>query len=142
MAQVRVLVADDNEGFGGLLGRFVSSHDGMEVVGLATSGVQAVAMASVLKPDVVLMDLYMPDLDGFEATRLVSAADPAVSVVAMTAHAGPDLEQRSLDAGARAFVRKPDAASRLIGVIRGIAPGADPCSGRESGPEDTPAPVS
>jgi DNA-binding NarL/FixJ family response regulator len=142
MAQTRVMVADDNEYFGTLLSRFVESQPDMAVVGFAKNGREAVAMAAVLRPDVVLMDLYMPDLDGFEATRLVSGADPAVAVVALTAQRAPDLEQRSIAAGARAFVHKPDAAGQLIDVIRGIARDAGPYEGRDSGPKDTSAPDS
>jgi DNA-binding NarL/FixJ family response regulator len=142
VAQTRVMVADDNEYFGTLLGQFVASQPDMDVVGLARTGREAVSMAAVLRPDVVLMDLFMPDLDGFEATRLVSLSDPRVAVIALTAQRAPDLEKRSLAAGARAFVHKPDAAGRLIDVIRGIAQGADSWAGRDSGSEETPTQAS
>ncbi|MHB1340875.1 MAG: response regulator [Coriobacteriia bacterium] len=121
MRQTRVLVADDNDGFGALLERFVASHPDMDVVGRATDGREALAMTDSLAPDVVLMDLFMPRMDGFEATKILSNRHPDVSVVALTAHRSADNERLSREAGARAFVPKIDADARLIELIRGLA---------------------
>ncbi|MDO8950066.1 MAG: response regulator transcription factor [Actinomycetota bacterium] len=121
MRQTRVLVADDNEGFGATLGRFVAVHRDMLVVGRAFDGREAVSMTESLSPDVVLMDLFMPGMDGFEATRILSHTHPDVSVVALTAQRSADSERMSLEAGARAFVPKIDADMRLIELIRSLA---------------------
>lgn len=121
MRQTRVLVADDNEGFGATLGRFVGVYQDMTFVGLAGDGNEAVAMTESLAPDVVLMDLYMPRMNGFEATRVISRTHPEISVVALTAHRSADNERLSLEAGARAFVPKVDAATSLIELIRSLA---------------------
>ena len=121
MRQTRVLVADDNDSFGAVLGRFVAVHGDMVVVGRASSGQEAVAMTDALMPDVVLMDLYMTGMDGFEATRVLSATHPEVKVVAITAHRSAETERLSLEAGARAFLNKTDADTLLIDVIRGLA---------------------
>ncbi len=121
MRQTRVLVADDNESFGTVLGRFVAVHSDMLLVGRAASGQEAVAMTDALSPDVVLMDLYMTGMDGFEATRVLSATHPQVKVVAITAHRSVETERRSLEAGARAFLQKTDADTQLIDLIRGLA---------------------
>jgi DNA-binding NarL/FixJ family response regulator len=75
-------------------------------------------MTDSLRPDLVLMDLYMPDVDGFEATGLLRAAHPEIEVVALTAHRSEDNRQRSLDAGAAAFVPKIRVDTDLIEVIR------------------------
>ena len=121
MRKTRVLVADDNEGFGATLSRFVAVHEDMLVVGRASDGREAVSMTESLAPDVVLMDLFMPGMDGFEATRILADTHPGVSVVALTAQRSADSEQRSLEAGARAFVPKIDADARLIELIRSLA---------------------
>jgi len=121
MRQTRVLVADDNDGFGEMLERFVAAHPDMLVVGRAADGQEALAMAESLVPDVVLMDLCMPRMDGFEATRILAHTHPAVRVVVLTAHRSADNERLSMEAGAAAFVPKIDAGGRLIELIRGLA---------------------
>lgn len=123
MRQAKVLVADDNEDFRTLLGRFVAAHEDLLVVGRAADGVEAVAMTETLLPDVVLMDLFMPRMSGFEATQIIAAAHPNVSVIALTAHHSEDNERSSRDAGARAFVSKANADMRLIELIRCLASG-------------------
>lgn len=123
MRQTRVLVADDNEGFGETLSRFVSVHPDMFVVGRATDGQEALAMADSLAPDVVLMDLCMPNMDGFEATRALTRTHPAVHVVVLTAFRSAENERLSIEAGAAAFVPKIDAGGRLIELIRALASG-------------------
>lgn len=120
VARTRVLVADDNDLYGALLARFVSSQPDMEVVGLATDGGQAIELAERLRPDLVVMDLCMPVLDGIEATRALSATRHAHKVIALTAHATPDSERRCLEAGATAYLRKADADQRLVDLIRSL----------------------
>jgi DNA-binding NarL/FixJ family response regulator len=117
----RVLVADDNGTYGVLLTRFVSSQPDMVVIGLATDGQDAVHLASLLEPDFVLMDLCMPGLDGFEATRVLSETHHDVKVIALTAHHDTNVEQRCLEAGACAFLRKDEVGKRLVETIRGLA---------------------
>lgn len=118
--RTRVLVADDNGVYRVQLGRFLASHPDMEVVGYASDGLDAVRLASLLQPDVVLMDLCMPECDGFDATRALKVAREDVNVIALTAHRTPDVEQRSIEAGAAAFLSKSDVDRKLIELIRGI----------------------
>jgi len=117
MDSTRVLVADDNVGYGSTLSRFIESQPGMEVVGVATDGREAVLLAGVLKPDVVLMDLYMPGIDGFEATRRVKASCDAPRVVALTAHRSEENRRLALSAGADALLLKHDVDLGLVDVI-------------------------
>jgi DNA-binding NarL/FixJ family response regulator len=117
----RVLVADDNEMYRAQLGRFVSSQPDMEVVGFASDGGEAVALASLLQPDLVLMDLCMPMVDGFEATQLVTSMHGAMKVIALTAHRASDSESRSLEVGASAVLRKADVDGRLLDLIRSLS---------------------
>jgi len=121
MGCTRVLVADDNGTYGILLSRFVASQPDMEVVGLASDGREAVQLTSLLRPDLVLMDLCMPGLDGFEVTRVLTDTQHDVKVIALTAHRTPDAEQRCLDAGACGFLRKADVDGQLLAMIRGLS---------------------
>ena len=117
MGVTRVLVADDNVGYGTTLTRYVSSQPGFEVVGLASDGRQAVLMADVLRPDIVLMDLYMPDIDGFEATRRLKAFDEPPRVVVLTAHQSVENRRLAAAAGADAFLLKQQVDRGLVDVI-------------------------
>jgi two-component system response regulator (stage 0 sporulation protein A) len=135
MPHTRVLVADDNRAFGTILSRFIGAQPDMDVVGLATSGAEVLRMAASLQPDVVLMDLYMPETDGFEATRRISGSDSRVKVIALTAHGSADNERLSFDAGASAFVRKSDVDVQLLDRIRSLAMPA--CSASENGSPDS-----
>lgn len=133
MGLTRVLVADDNETYGTLLSRFVSSQPDMEVVALATDGAEAIHLASLLEPDVVLMDLCMPRLDGFQATRVLADTNRNVKVIALTAHRWADSERRSREAGACAFVRKADVDARLPDVIRSLGGAGDEADSPDGG---------
>jgi DNA-binding NarL/FixJ family response regulator len=119
--RMRVLVADDNGLYGAQLSRFVACQPDMEVIGLASDGGEAIHLASLFRPEVVLMDLCMPGIDGFEATRVLTKTHRDVRVIALSAHRSGDSESRSVEAGAAAFVRKADVDEQLIGVIRGLA---------------------
>lgn len=117
MVPTRVLIADDNVGYGTVLSRFVASQPDMEVVGLAADGRQAVLMAGVLQPDVVVMDLYMPELDGFEATRRLKRFIAAPQVVVLTAHQSGENRRLAEEAGADAFLIKREVDRGLVDVI-------------------------
>ncbi|MDO9407179.1 response regulator transcription factor, partial [Patulibacter sp.] len=110
---VRVVVVDDQavvrEGLATVLGLL----DGIEVVGVAGNGAEAVEVAARERPDVVLMDLRMPGFDGVGATREIRAAQPAVEVVVLTTYADDDSIFGALRAGARGYLTK-DAGSREI----------------------------
>jgi DNA-binding NarL/FixJ family response regulator len=121
VTRARVLIADDNEVYRKTLGRFISGQQDLELVGEAVDGLMAVAMASELTPDVVVMDLRMPGIDGFEATRRMKEAVPSAHVVAITAHRTDQDESDSIAAGAEAFVPKSRADTELIEVIRDLA---------------------
>jgi DNA-binding NarL/FixJ family response regulator len=123
MDLTRVLVADDNVGYGAMLSRFVASRPDMEVVGLASDGRQAVLMADVLHPDVVVMDLYMPDVDGFEATRRLKAFERPPRVVVVTAHQSDENRLLAEAAGADAFLIKQEVDGGLAEVIADLVGG-------------------
>ncbi len=120
---VRVLVVDDQrvvrEGLQLLLGLL----DGLDVVGTAADGLEAVSMVATHDPDVVLMDLGMPRMDGVEATRALAADHPDVPVVILTTYAEDDRILAALQAGARGFLTKDASASEIEAAIHGAAQG-------------------
>jgi DNA-binding NarL/FixJ family response regulator len=103
---VRVLIVDDQEPFRSASRMVVEMTDGFEVAGEAESGEEGVEMASELKPDLVLMDVMLPDIDGMEATRRITAADEPPRVLVMSTHESEEFEDAALAAGAIAFVPK------------------------------------
>lgn len=115
---LRVLIADDNPLFPELLLRFFHHHEWIQVVGCAANGRDAVTLASATTPDVVLMDLNMPLLDGVEATRRIVARDADVVVVVLTASATPSECHEVLAAGARMVLPKSIDLAVVVGHLR------------------------
>jgi DNA-binding NarL/FixJ family response regulator len=120
---IRVLIVDDQmmvrEGFSVLLG----AMPGIEVVGEAVDGRQAVAQAAALRPDVVLMDIRMPELNGIEATREIVAADPDAKVLVLTTFDLDEYVYQALRAGASGFLLKDASARQLAEGVRVVAGG-------------------
>jgi two-component system response regulator DesR len=114
---VRVLVVDDHALFAEALMLTLGIDDRIEVVGSASSGVEAVSLAEALRPDVVLMDVHMPSMDGIEATRRVRNVSPRSRVVMVTAARSPDVAHHALAAGAERCLTKDTPAVRLIDAI-------------------------
>jgi CheY-like chemotaxis protein len=102
---VRALLVDDDEP-GRRMMRELLEDEGVQVVGEAGDGVEGVALALELEPDVVLMDLRMPLMDGFEATRLIKESRPVTQVIILTAYQGSLPEKSAEDAGAYAYLVK------------------------------------
>src|SRR5258708_27382571 len=103
---VRVLVVDDHALFAEALMLTLGIDDRIEVVGSASSGVEAVSLAEVLRPDVVLMDVHMPSMDGIEATRRVRNVSPGSRVVMVTAARSPEVAFPALAGGAERCLGK------------------------------------
>ncbi|HEX9124146.1 MAG TPA: response regulator transcription factor [Actinomycetota bacterium] len=121
--QVSVLVVDDHRAFAESLALLIDGEEGLRVVGTVTTGEEAVRECARLAPDVVLLDLALPDIDGIEVTRRIMAANPATRVVLIAAVAGDDAVARAIEAGARGFVPKVSAVDKCVPVIRGAAGG-------------------
>ena len=105
-ASVRVLIVDDQEPFRSAARMVVDMADGFEVAGEAESGEEGVDLAAELRPDLVLMDVYLPGIDGLEATRRITAADGAAQVLVMSTHESEEFAEAAAEAGAIAFIPK------------------------------------
>ena len=121
--KIRVLVADDHAILRGGLAAFLRAVDGMELVGEASNGEEAVQLARQLLPDVVLMDLKMPVMDGVEATRQIRASCPHTQVVALTSFIDDELVPRALQAGAIGYLIKNVSQQELDTALRRAAAG-------------------
>jgi DNA-binding NarL/FixJ family response regulator len=114
---LRVLIADDHRLFAEALEAILATDDRIEVVGQAGDGSEAVELARRLGPDVVLMDVSMPVLDGFEATREIRAATDDTHVLMLTGSNSRADVDRSREAGASGYVTKDRIASELVAAI-------------------------
>ncbi|SDJ85720.1 two component transcriptional regulator, LuxR family [Lentzea albidocapillata subsp. violacea] len=120
---IRVVVVDDQEmvreGFSALL----DAQDDIEVVGAAGNGVQGVALARTVRPDVVLMDIRMPEMDGLTATRLLLGGSDDLKVLVLTTFDLDDYVYEALQAGASGFLLKHAPARELLNAVRVVAAG-------------------
>lgn len=120
---IRVLLVDDHAMVRRGMRDFLSLHDDIEVVGEAADGAEAVERALVLEPDVVVMDLMMPGLDGVEATSRIKAARPDIEIVALTSFIEEARVVAAIEAGASGFLLKDAEADQLAAAIRAAAAG-------------------
>ncbi len=120
---IRVLIADDHLIVREGLRLILETADGIEVVGEATDGAQAVQLAQQLQPDVILMDLRMPHLDGLAAIEQLRADQPQIAMVILTTYNEDDLMVRGLRAGARGYLLKDTDRETLLNTIRAAARG-------------------
>jgi DNA-binding NarL/FixJ family response regulator len=118
---LRVLVVDDQLLYAEAISVLLGQQDGMEVVGIAGDGQEAIEQAFALRPDVVLMDIQMPRLDGISATRWIRRKLPSTRVVVMTALTGDEYVEEALGAGAVACIKKFSSAGDLVTAIEQFA---------------------
>jgi DNA-binding NarL/FixJ family response regulator len=120
---IRVLVADDQSMIRAGFRMLLAGEEGIEVVAEASNGLEAVEKAARFDPDVVLMDIRMPELDGLEATRRILAADSSARILILTTFDLDEYVYEALAAGASGFVLKDDPPEQLIAAIRTVAAG-------------------
>jgi DNA-binding NarL/FixJ family response regulator len=118
---IRVLVCDDVEAFRALMRYTLQEDPGIEVVGEAADGMAAIAAAERLQPDVVLLDLTMPVLDGIDAISTVLACAPDTRVVALSGWGADRMAERALAQGAVAYVEKTDDVQAIRAAVRAAA---------------------
>jgi two-component system, NarL family, response regulator LiaR len=115
---IRIMIVDDHKVVRSGLGAFLQVYDDFEMVGEAGNGKEAVEACSKLKPDVVLMDLVMPEMDGAAATRVIREKHPETQVIVLTSFKEENLVENALRAGAIGFLLKNVSADELAGAIR------------------------
>ena len=137
---IRVVIADDHAVVRAGLAQLLATFAGVELVGAAENGEEAVSLCAERKPDVVLMDLEMPVLDGIESTRRIKAAQPEVAVVVLTSFSDRERILRALDAGAAGYLLKDAEPDELARAIEAAARGEAPTrpEGRARAPERAP----
>jgi DNA-binding NarL/FixJ family response regulator len=123
MTTIRVLLADDQALFREGLRTLLSLHADLEIIGEAANGEEALRQAAALRPDVVLMDLRMPVLDGVTATRRLCAAQPATRVIILTTFDDDEYVFDGLRAGAVGYLLKDAPSDKLVEAIRAVARG-------------------
>jgi DNA-binding NarL/FixJ family response regulator len=127
---IRVLVAEDHSVMRGGLVELLGVADDLEVVGTAANGAEAIELARDLQPDVVLMDISMPDVDGIRATGSIVEAQPETRVVMLTAFSDRDRVVAALDAGAIGYLLKDSEPDEVLEAIRAAARGDAPLAPR------------
>jgi two-component system response regulator NreC len=123
VSKFRILLADDHEMFREGLKVLVSAQPDMEVIGEADNGRAAVALAEQLQPDVVVMDISMPELNGLKATEKLKGLCPHIKILTVTRHTDDGYLQQLLQVGASGYVLKKSASHELIRAIRTVAAG-------------------
>jgi DNA-binding NarL/FixJ family response regulator len=114
----RILIADDHDVVRAGVRLLIEREPGLEICGEAADGREAVALAEKLQPDIVLLDITMPELNGLEAARQIKRRLPAIEVIMLTAHENEDLVHQVFDVGARSYILKTEAGKHLIPAIR------------------------
>ena len=119
----RIVLADDQELIRLGIRTVLSRQEGLEIVGEASDGREALQLCRRLVPDVILMDVEMPEMDGLEATRRIKAELPSTSVLVLTAHDDPDYLLEAVQAGAAGYVLKENAVARIADAVRAVLGG-------------------
>lgn len=114
---LKILIADDNDVLRHSLRSFLESHPGWTVCGEALDGRDAVEKAAALAPDVILLDVSMPNLDGFEAARRIRQNQPDAQIIFVTQHDSHELAVRAAQAGARCYISKSNIIRQLIPAV-------------------------
>jgi DNA-binding NarL/FixJ family response regulator len=132
-ARIRVMVVDDHAIVRQGISDVLASDQDIEIVALAKSGEEAVGRVAEVRPDVVLMDLSMPGMDGVEATRQTMAAAPGIRVVMLTSFAEPQHVNAALDAGAVGYLLKDAEGEEIVRAVKAANRGEAPFSPRAAG---------
>src|SRR5271166_4784968 len=120
MRIARVLIVDDHEIFRRGLRALLEPFSEWHICGEAVDGMDAVDQCKLLHPDIVVMDVSMPRMNGLEAARLIKKENPKTQIVIITQHDSPQIQSAAMGAGARAFVTKSSIGSELVSALRNL----------------------
>jgi DNA-binding NarL/FixJ family response regulator len=118
---IRILVVDDHPIVRQGLKTLLEGHSGWQVVGEASDGAEAVEKAKDLHPDVMVLDVTMPRMNGLEACRLLRRQSPDLEILFVTQHDSPQMMREALEAGARGYVVKSNAARDLLAAVEAVS---------------------
>jgi DNA-binding NarL/FixJ family response regulator len=118
---IRILVVDDHPIVRQGLKTLLEGHSDWQVVGEASDGAEAIAKAKDLNPDVMVLDVTMPRMNGLEACRLLRRQSPGLEILFVTQHDSPQMMREALDAGARGYVVKSNAARDLLAAVEAVS---------------------
>lgn len=121
--ETTIFIVDDHRSFADLLSAALNTVPGMRCIGTASSAAEGVAIATQLKPSIVVMDIQMPKQDGLQATRLIRRGAPDTVVAVVTAHRDPEWISRAAQAGASAFIPKDGSLEEMIDVLTRVRSG-------------------
>jgi DNA-binding NarL/FixJ family response regulator len=143
---MRILIADDHDVIRSGLKQLLATHLGWEVCGEAKTGNEAVALATQLEPQVIIMDVGMPELNGVDATRKISRLLPRIKIIVLTMHFSDQLIAEIIDAGACGYILKTDADRELVRAIQAVEKGSSYFTSAAAntllGPHSKPSPAS
>jgi DNA-binding NarL/FixJ family response regulator len=120
MTEIRIILADDHDIFRKGLREILDKQSDMTVVGEARDGIEAVSKAEELAPDVILMDLKMPHLDGIAAARLITERDPEAKIIILTMYLEEEYVSEAIKAGARGYILKDAGLEKMLEAIRAV----------------------
>ena len=123
MSRLQILLADDHKVMREGLRMLINAQPDMEVVGEADHGQGAIALLQKLQPDLIVMDISMPELDGLEATERLQGLHPHIKILTLTRHTDKEYLQQMLKAGASGYVLKQSVSEELVRAIRAVAAG-------------------
>ncbi|HKV25450.1 MAG TPA: response regulator transcription factor [Candidatus Acidoferrum sp.] len=121
--KLRLLIADDHELVRHGIKSILAAHRGWTIAGEARDGEEAVRMAEEIQPDVAILDVTMPKLDGLEAARIIAKKSPRTQILILTMHESVQMLRQALDAGAKGYVLKSELAADLVKSVRKAAEG-------------------
>lgn len=128
--RTRILIADDHALMREGIRSMVEGADGLEIVGEASDGAEAIELVRNLSPDLVLMDVRMPKVDGLEATRVIKSENAKVAILMVTTYEDPDYLLRAVRAGAAGYLLKDTARKKFLAAIRDVVGGDHPLDGK------------
>ncbi|MGN6554356.1 MAG: response regulator [Verrucomicrobiota bacterium] len=120
MVRIKIILADDHNLIREGLRSLVQADNGVEIIGEAEDGIRAVQLAKLLKPDVAVLDILMPQLDGLEATRQIVRDAPSTRVLILSSYSSDDYVKRILEAGASGYLLKNTAGNDFLKAIREV----------------------